>query len=199
MPARRLPVTAALLAATALTLTACGSKGAATASSSVTVSDSPTASTASASASPSTSASAAASVPASASGSAPAGGGGCTPRTDLPGHKVIHVVSGDVAAEQLMASATKFSCGPNTPSGGAYTPTGPTVRYSAVTEITADLATLRGVGANLTVPFSRLIEHANDCTDRGAVAEPFSCFGNNYEITVDSAGQITHISELFHP
>jgi hypothetical protein len=111
---------------------------------------------------------------------------------------VIHIVSGDVAAEQVMASPMKFNCGPKDPPGGTYTSTGPAVRYSAVTEVTAELATL-GKMPSQEVPMTRLIEHAVDCAERGAVAQPFSCFGNNYSITVDSAGQIIHISELFRP
>ena len=49
------------------------------------------------------------------------------------------------------------------------------------------------------VGLAEFATHAEDCAHHREVPEPYGCFGGNYDITVDSAGRITKISELFHP
>ncbi|MFB7666846.1 hypothetical protein ACFC1R_23335 [Kitasatospora sp. NPDC056138] len=134
------------------------------------------------------------SAPASPSptASASAAGASCNPGFVRPGYKLIHAVSGVLQPEeQLRASAAALDCGPK---GATFSASGPAVRYSMTTEVSAELL-VPGRTGGTTVPISRLIDHVNDCTQVGAVAEPFSCHGNYFLIKVDSGGQIVEISE----
>ncbi|KJK59515.1 hypothetical protein [Saccharothrix sp. ST-888] len=191
-PALRTAGLAGAALALSLSVAACGSQPAteagassgapATPSGSIVASPSPGSSSGSSS-SPSAGPSPTASASAAAS---------CNPGFVRPGYKLIHAVSGVLQPEeQLRASAAALGCGPK---GATFSASGPAVRYSVTTEVSAELLGPGRTGST-TVPISRLIEHVNDCTQVGAVAEPFSCHGNYFLIKVDSGGQIVEISE----
>ncbi|GAA0676297.1 hypothetical protein GCM10010193_31750 [Kitasatospora atroaurantiaca] len=201
MSARRLLATVALLATATLTLTACDGDG-------------DTGAGPSASGTPSATVSASAST--TPTGTKPTTGkpkppvtakpstskapsGDCTAAAQHPGHKVLNVVSGAAGSTQLTATATKFVCGPNVDNDGYYEPVGASATYQLAAGATAELVTLDSTVSQRAVSVPQLIQHVNDCAQHREVAQPYSCFGGNYDITVDSVGHITHISELYHP
>lgn len=185
MTASRLLAAATLLTAT-LTLAACG----------------PEKTPSSTSASPSFSASATAptSAPVGASAS-PTGSthpsrsaspaADCTANAKHPGHQVINVTA--ASGTQLTATATNFICGPDVPDDGYYQVTGPASSYTLAPGAVTEIVVL-GSGPDMLhkISLDQFDAHVKECSGHG-------CFGNNYDITVDPAGHITHISELYHP
>ncbi|MDH6578973.1 hypothetical protein [Kitasatospora sp. MAP5-34] len=214
MPAPRLLATAALLATATLGLVACdpttpvptSSPSSSSASAPVTSSpvtpSSPSASTGSGKPSshpstsrPSTSRPSATARP-SASTSPVAD---CTARAHTPGYQVINVVSVVSGSNQLNATQTKFICGADVPDDGYYEPVGAPSPYRFAPGATAELLVLGDSMKLSTVPLAQFLTTADVCAQNHDVARPYACFGSKYDITVDSSGQITHISELFHP
>lgn len=208
MSATRLLTTVALLAAATLGLTACDDNS--------TGSSAPT----TAATAPSTLASvSAASAPASPTGHPstapkPSGSGrtatsqppapktpsaDCTTRAQHPGHKVIDVVGVTPGSLQLKATATRFVCGPDVPDDGYYESAGAPASYQLAPGATADLMVLDAQSGPRPASVADLIKHASECIQGHDVARPYGCYGNMYDITVDSAGHITDISELYHP
>jgi len=204
MTARRLLAAVALLATATLTLTACDGDGdtgagpSASGSPSATVSASPGGSV-----QPSASATHTSTKPKPPATTKPstskAPSRDCTAAAQHPGHKVLNVVSGVAGSTQLTATATKFICGPNVDNDGYFEPNGPSATYQLAAGATAELVSAESSISQRAVSVPQLIQHINDCAQHREVAQPYGCFGGNYDITVDSAGHITHISELYHP
>ncbi|MFD9129905.1 hypothetical protein [Kitasatospora sp. NPDC059571] len=203
MSARRLLATAALLATATLAVTACDPNN-------------PGADAPPATAAPSASASSSAQPTASAqpsgkpsakpttahSGSAKPTGKGtptadCTTAAQHPGHKVINVTA--ATATQVTATPTRFVCGPTIDDDGYYQPIGGTASYTFAPGATAELFVQGDASGPRSVPLTQFANHAGDCAHQRPVPEPYSCFGGNYDITVDGSGRITKISELYHP
>ncbi|MEV6207430.1 hypothetical protein [Kitasatospora sp. NPDC051914] len=202
MSARRLIATAALLGAATLALTACdpeasaGADTAAPAASSSPSGAAATGTTASRSATPT------AKPSASRSTTAKPGGKGtpaadCTTAAQRPGHKVVNVTA--ATASKVTATATRFVCGPEVENDGYYEATGAATSHTFAPGATAELFAMSSTMAPKAVGLAEFAAHAEDCAHHREVPEPYGCFGGNYDITVDSAGRITKISELFHP
>ncbi|MDH6124559.1 hypothetical protein [Kitasatospora sp. GP82] len=205
MSAHRPLVAAALLATTVLSLAACGAgstTSTAAASASPAVATSPSASATvpqQSSATPAISHTATAhpSAPGKPAQGTPAAD--CTTAAQRPGHRVVNVVSGTAGSSEIAATATKFICGPNVDDDGYYQPAGSPTTFKIASGAQGELFTLGNTTATRGVPVAQLIQHADDCGHHRPVDRPYSCFGGNYDITVDVAGHITHISELYHP
>ncbi|PBC78914.1 hypothetical protein BX265_3705 [Streptomyces sp. TLI_235] len=211
MSARRLIATAALLGAATLALTACDPNGSGADTVAPAASD-----PASASASPSSAASSSSSPSARPSGTAkastrpsashsgtakPSGSGkpavDCTAAAQRPGHKVVNVTA--ATAAKVTATQTRLVCGPDIDDDGYYEPTGAASAYTFAPGATAELFAMSSTMAPKAVSLAEFAAHAEDCAHDREVAAPYSCYGGAYDITVDSAGRITRISELFHP
>ncbi|MER8186991.1 hypothetical protein [Kitasatospora sp. NPDC094015] len=118
----------------------------------------------------------------------------CTAAAQRPGHQVVHVTA--VSATGLTAQKTVFTCGPDVDNDGYYTATGSAQPYHFASGATATVVDLGAGSAQRAVPLPTLVEHLGGCL---AHADGEQCFGDNYDVTVDSAGRVTTIAELFHP
>ncbi|GAA2817230.1 hypothetical protein GCM10010441_47260 [Kitasatospora paracochleata] len=208
MTAHRLLATTALLAGAVLALTACDPDGSAPAAqTSATASTAPTASAA-----PTASPTASAGTAGTASPTATKAGKPATPTTGAtkaaptpdctaaaqhPGHKVINATS--ATATGLNARATRFVCGPQVDNDGYWEAVGSFGPYTFAAGATAELVTMTSGVGSAGVPLSVLVQHVNDCAAHREPPAPYNCFGGTYDITVDGAGHITRISELYHP
>ncbi|MEV7176908.1 hypothetical protein [Kitasatospora sp. NPDC093679] len=211
MSARRLIATAALLGAATLALTACDPNGTgadtAAPGAGTTASAAPSSSATSAptgSATPTTKPSTRPSGKPSTGRTTtakPSGSGkpaaDCTAAAQRPGHKVINVTA--ATATKVTATPTRFVCGPDIDDDGYYEPTGAAGAYTFAPGATAELFAMSSTMSPKAVPLAEFATHAEDCAHNREVPQPYSCYGGNYDITVDSAGRITKISELFHP
>jgi hypothetical protein len=121
----------------------------------------------------------------------------CTAAAQKAGHKVINATA--ATATQVTATPTRFVCGPTVDDDGYYQPTGAAVSYTFAAGASAELFVMtEGMGPK-SVPLAQFATHVGACAHQQPVPEPYSCFGGNYDITVDAAGHITKISELYHP
>ncbi|MEU9111430.1 hypothetical protein AB0D04_06485 [Streptomyces sp. NPDC048483] len=118
----------------------------------------------------------------------------CTPRKLAKGHRMVQI-TGAPSGGALLAKEAKFSCDPN---GGGYIGTGKAARFRLASGATAELA-LNSPIKRRTVTVAQLSEHVTACVREESVKEPFSCSGDNYEITVNSSGEISHLTEVWHP
>ncbi|GAA5003725.1 hypothetical protein [Kitasatospora paranensis] len=209
MSAHRLLAVSALLATTTLALTACDPTGTSADAPAANASTAATAST-STGARP-TGAGTAGATPTGKSttkptasrsaGAKPSGKAtptaDCTAAAQKAGHKVINVSA--ATATQVTATPTRFVCGPTVDDDGYYQPTGAAVSYTFAAGAGAELFVMtEGMGPK-SVTLAQFATHAGACAHQQPVPEPYSCFGGNYDITVDAAGHITKISELYHP
>ncbi|GJF28362.1 hypothetical protein KNE206_10620 [Kitasatospora sp. NE20-6] len=211
MSAHRLIATAALLAAATLALTACDPDGTgpdaappAAGTTASTTAPAPVSPTTSTGTTPSGTPSAKATVKPSAARSTdakPSGTGtptaDCTTAAQHPGHKVVGVVA--ATATGVSATPTRFVCGPDIENDGYYATAGTARSYAFAPGATAELFAMGGVMAPQRVPLTDFAAHAEACAHNTTVAEPYACYGGFYDITTDSAGRITAVSELFHP
>lgn len=223
MTIRRLTATAALLAAATLALTACDPNGTGTDSAAPAAGASAPAATTTGStdgtASSAPSAPSASSAPsgsrkatgASSTASAKPGGhagstgptgtaaptADCTTAAQRPGHKVVNVTA--ATATTVTATPTRFVCGPEVENDGYYTPTGAATARTFAPGATASLFVMGDTMGPKAVSLTVFAQHAGDCAHNAEVPEPYSCYGGNYDITVDPAGRITSVTELFHP
>jgi hypothetical protein len=175
---------AALLAATALTLTACGpDDGSGTGASS---------------AAPST----AASVPATASGkpsAKPTGGGSAQPSdcpTLAPGHIAIHVDNVNGAMNHVEAYIAKADCDPGLPDGPQWTPTTQAVEYTF--SQTAKTKIIYDDGGLKLVPWDTALRHVQACEHPDKPPKGEECMANFYDVVVNSDKQITELTQLYH-
>ncbi|KPC58874.1 hypothetical protein [Streptomyces chattanoogensis] len=153
--------------------------------------------TADPSAAPSASASASASSQASPP-SDPAPGTGeptfdCTPRKLAKGHRMVQI-TGAPSGGALLAKEAKFACDPN---GGGYAGTGKAARFRLASGATAELAI--GAVDHRKVTVAQLTEHVNACLKHEPVKQPLMCSGDIYELTVTGSGDVSHVSEVWHP
>ncbi|WP_052681476.1 hypothetical protein [Saccharothrix sp. ST-888] len=215
MSAQRPLVAATLLATAVLTLTACGSDGkkaatagsvSAAASAGSVVASAPPSGSAATSTTASTSASASASAKPTASHSAtarPTSTGkpteDCTTAAQRPGHRVVNILGADVGASEVSATATKFICGPDVDNDGYYQSAGSPAAFRFASGAQGELVVLDDRVGERAVPLPQLLQHADACGHHRPVDRPYSCFGGNYDVTVDGSGRITHITELYHP
>ncbi|MDH6137045.1 hypothetical protein P3T37_006476 [Kitasatospora sp. MAA4] len=199
MTARRL-LAAAVLACAALTLTACGpddptAAGAAPSGSTKasepatptaggTHSAKPTASTKPSGAKPSTTAS--------------PGAANCSAGAVQPGHRIIVATSvGYSTSVWMKALDTKFVCGAGVPDDGYFQGYGAPKLYTFSNEVkTTMLADMKPKSLALN-DFMKL---ADECiSSPNSLPQPYSCYGNTYDVTVNSSNVITGITELYHP
>ncbi|MFF7635547.1 hypothetical protein ACFZB9_20680 [Kitasatospora sp. NPDC008050] len=203
---------AVLLAAAALTLTACGpdettasTTPATSAAGGASVAATPTAAvTPSPKASSGSSGSSAKpSSPARASSTKPAGGtGGASPTANCTanaaGDRVVEATDdGYLTHVWMRAKATKFVCGPDVPDDGYFESYGnPTVFTFSNDVKTTVLADMKPKTVDLDT-FMKLVD--NCLHNPSAVQAPDSCYGNQYSITANSQNVITSIGQQYHP
>ncbi|MFG2889153.1 hypothetical protein [Streptomyces sp. NPDC048248] len=117
----------------------------------------------------------------------------CTPRKLAAGHRMVRI-TGAPSGGVLAVKEAEFACDPN---GGGYAGTGKAARYRLAAGATGDLAT--GPVDHRTVPLAQLTEHLTACLRHESVKAPWACSGDIYEITVNASGDVTHLSEVWHP
>ncbi|WP_327068417.1 hypothetical protein [Kitasatospora sp. NBC_01302] len=124
----------------------------------------------------------------------------CTAAANHPGHKVINATVAWGDPNRIGANATTFVCGPDVPNDGYYQAVAPNTGY---TFAPGAKATLLGryvsTDPSTAVSITDLLTHINQCVQHPGADGPHLCYGNNYDITVNGAGQITTITELYHP
>ncbi|MDJ0342417.1 hypothetical protein QMK19_22045 [Streptomyces sp. H10-C2] len=176
MLSRRL-LHATMLSAALLTLAACGPDDTSAAPSSAAPSSGTTAATSPGKSAP-------------PSDGAPANDCG-TPKP-VTGHKMVHVTA-QPTATTLQAQATNFACDPN---DGHYAGTGTAKTYKFAANAEAEVT--QGAVNRKAVSLTVLSHHISDCLHGTSVQPPNYCSGDIYDITVDSAGHITTIAEIWH-
>ncbi|KQV17554.1 MULTISPECIES: hypothetical protein [unclassified Kitasatospora] len=197
MNARRLPVATAVLAIAVLGLTACGPKEAAPATvPSLTATATATA-TASATATPTASAkpsAPAASKSATKAGATPAD---CKANAAQVGRVIEAAEVGYATHVWMKAKETKFVCGPDVPGESYFEGTGAVKVFEFSNDVkTYVLADLK----EKQLPLNDFMARAELClTNRTAVQPPYNCYGNQFAVTVDSAGKISTIHQMFRP
>ncbi|WP_035800094.1 hypothetical protein [Kitasatospora mediocidica] len=186
MSARRLLATAAALACAALSLTACGP-------------DDPTPAGAAPTAPARTSAPGTApSTPATAPTASAKPAADCTANAVEPGHRVIVATAvGHATSVWMKALDTKFVCGPDIPNDGYFQGYGTPQLYSFSNDVkTGMLADMKTKSLELNT-FMKL---AGEClATPNSMPQPYQCYGNSYDVTVNSKNVITSINELYHP
>ncbi|MQS14387.1 hypothetical protein F7Q99_19500 [Streptomyces kaniharaensis] len=117
----------------------------------------------------------------------------CTEAGERPGHRVLQVIADEPG--ELTALATRYVCASD--------------RYQAVGSPERHTFATAGVDATLVdrphgepakpVPLPDLLGHLDDCLADRAPAAPYGCYGNTYDVVLDSHGRIMRIAELDHP
>ncbi|MEV7215798.1 hypothetical protein AB0O31_22235 [Kitasatospora cineracea] len=201
----RRPVAAALLAAAALSLTACSSAGTPAAAGSAAAPASATAPAAAAPATSATAVSPSAKATTSAASTAgkqsakPSPAADCTAAAQPPnGHRVISATVAWGSPDRIGADKTRFVCGDDVPGEG---------HWESVPGSDETLYFAPGATAQLLVgtqpkdvPPARLMQQIVACsTDNKTSQGEYGCYGNLYEITTDGSGKITKIVSLYHP
>ncbi|WP_457032023.1 hypothetical protein [Kitasatospora sp. P5_F3] len=188
MNARHLPVATAVLATAVLALTACGPKDpapatgpslTASASPSVTATVKPTAS---------------ASRSATKAGATPAD---CKADAAQVGRVIEAAEVGYATHVWMKAKETKFVCGPDVPGESYFEGTGAVKVFEFSNEVkTYVLADLK----EKQIPLNDFMARAELClTNRTAVQPPYNCYGNQFTVTVDQAGKISTIHQMYRP
>ncbi|MEU8513694.1 hypothetical protein AB0C76_19190 [Kitasatospora sp. NPDC048722] len=129
----------------------------------------------------------------------------CSPAGEHPGHTVLRVVAADPAGAAdtagtmdgpgLTARATRYLCSPN-----RFEPVGAPVRYSfAAAGVDAALVDRQHGDPAKPVPLPELLTHLDDCLATRPPAAPYGCYGNTYDVVLDSHGRIMRITELGRP
>lgn len=137
--------------------------------------------------------------------SLPSPSASCTPAGVHPGHTVLRVVAADPAAAAgalgssdgpgLSARATRYLCSPN-----RFEPVGAPVRYAfAAAGVDAALVDRQHGDPAEPVPLPVLLAHLDDCLAARPPAAPYGCYGNTYDVVLDSHGRIMRITELGRP
>ncbi|GAB2710046.1 hypothetical protein [Kitasatospora kifunensis] len=123
----------------------------------------------------------------------------CTANAYKPGHKVINATVAWGDPNRIGANATKFECGPDIENDGIYLPTAPNTGYTFAPGATATVVGKYASQDPKSVSLTDLLTHINYCTQNPTGQDPYGCYRNMYDITTNSAGQITSINELYHP
>ncbi|MCX4749643.1 hypothetical protein OG455_29720 [Kitasatospora sp. NBC_01287] len=123
----------------------------------------------------------------------------CTAAATHPGHKVINAVTGWADPNRLGGNPTKFICGPDVPDDGYYQSVAGSADYTFAPGATAHLVGNYASEGGQSVSITDLLTHIDHCTTGNTTGNPSACYGNMYDITVDSAGRITTITEVYHP
>ncbi|MER7843608.1 hypothetical protein ABTZ03_06620 [Kitasatospora sp. NPDC096077] len=117
----------------------------------------------------------------------------CTAPEPLPGHQVMIVVSAGPA--ELTAQPARHSCTPP-----HYEATGTPVHYAfAAAGVDATLVDRPNADPAKPVQLDELVTHLNDCLAERDPADPYACFGNAYDVVLDSHGRIIRIAEISEP
>ncbi|MFJ9842212.1 hypothetical protein ACIRYZ_17365 [Kitasatospora sp. NPDC101155] len=124
---------------------------------------------------------------------APDPGYPCPAPSRLPGHQVLVIVAADPTG--LTAQTGRYGCTPP-----HYEATGTPVRYGfAASGVTATLVDRPHGDAAKPVQLDELVTHLNDCLADLDPADPYACFGNAYDVVLDSHGGIMRIGEIEGP
>ncbi|MEV7025305.1 hypothetical protein [Kitasatospora sp. NPDC093558] len=123
----------------------------------------------------------------------------CSPAGERPGHNVLRVVAvtavGTPDTAELTARATRYHCSPN-----RFEPVGGPVRYAfAAAGVEAALVDLPNGEPAKPVPLPELLGHLDGCLAGRPPAAPYGCYGNTYDVVLDSHGRIMRIAELGRP
>ncbi|TQF05157.1 hypothetical protein E6W39_26605 [Kitasatospora acidiphila] len=202
---------AAIVAAAALALTACGPDDTSTSagsSPSAAASSAASTPTAAPSAAPSTSAKPTAASPAKPTGAAKptaTKSSGTTPGSDctqlamknFSGQVVEATDNGYLTHIWMKAKPAKFVCGPDIPDDGYFEGYGTPALYS----FSNDVKTFLLNGAKpVPVDLDTFMKHQDACLHSpSSVTAPYSCYGNKYIVTLTGQNEVTSITELYHP
>ncbi|MER7671928.1 hypothetical protein ABTY61_26195 [Kitasatospora sp. NPDC096128] len=114
----------------------------------------------------------------------------CTAPVPAPGHQVLIVVAAGPA--ELTAQPARFACTPP-----RYEATGSPVHYGfASSGVTATLVDRPREETAKPVHLDELVTHLNDCLAERDPADPYGCYGNAYDVVLDSHGRIMRIAEV---
>ncbi|MEV7216433.1 hypothetical protein AB0O31_25500 [Kitasatospora cineracea] len=198
---------AAVLAASALALTACDPED-----SSSDASGSTPAATSSATAGGSAPAAPAASgspKPVASGGKSTGGGttGGTTGKTTAPAADCAANAAGRTVVEAtenaymthvwMRAKSTKFVCGPDVPNDGYWQAQGDPQLYSFDNDVKTYLLdeNLKAKSVDLFV----FMKAQEACLKQAQPAAPYRCFGNQYEVKVGAENKVLSITQLYRP
>ncbi|MDH6112170.1 hypothetical protein P3T36_006804 [Kitasatospora sp. MAP12-15] len=123
----------------------------------------------------------------------------CTANAKKPGHTVINATVAWGNPDRIGANATKFICGPDVPNDGYYEAVAPNSGYNFAPGAKATLVGNYVSDGTKAVSVTDLLTHIDHCTQNPSGQDPYSCYGNMYDITVNGSGLITSIAELYHP
>ncbi|MFF2144231.1 hypothetical protein [Kitasatospora sp. NPDC058190] len=124
---------------------------------------------------------------------APDPGYPCPAPSRLPGHQVLVIVAAGPA--ELTAQPARYTCDPP-----RYEATGTPVHYGfAASGVTATLVDRPHADPAKPVQLDELVTHLNDCLAERDPADPYGCFGNAYDVVLDSHGRIMRIAEIERP
>ncbi|MDR3036737.1 MAG: hypothetical protein LBV78_27150 [Kitasatospora sp.] len=191
---------AAVLAASALALTACDPEG-----SSSDASGSTPAATASASGS--AAAPAASGSPKPSAGGGKATAGGTTGKTTAPAADCTANAAGRTVVEAtenaymthvwMRAKSTKFVCGPDVPDDGHWEAQGDPRLYTFDNDVKTYLLdeSLKAKSVDLFV----FMKAQESCLKQAQPAAPYRCFGNQYEVKADAQNKVLSITQLYRP
>ncbi|MFH8381887.1 hypothetical protein ACH4E7_13205 [Kitasatospora sp. NPDC018058] len=133
---------------------------------------------------------AAADSPVASTVAAPAPSDPCPAPGRPPGHQVLIIVSADPG--DLTAQPARYTCDPP-----HYEATGTPVHYGfAASGVTATLVDRPHEDAAKPVQLDELVTHLNDCLADRDPADPYACYGNAYDVVLDSHGRIMRIAEI---
>ncbi|MFE2351764.1 hypothetical protein [Kitasatospora cineracea] len=197
---------AAVLAASALALTACDPEG-----SSSDASGSAPAATASAGGSAPAAAPAASGSPkpSASGGKATTGGatGGTTGKITAPAADCTANAAGRTVVEAtenaylthvwMRAKSTEFVCGPDVPNDGYWEAKGDPQLYSFDNDVKTYLLdeNLKAKSVDLFV----FMKAQEACLKQAQPAAPYRCFGNQYEVKADAQNKVLSITQLYRP
>ncbi|MGW1892014.1 hypothetical protein ACWCP6_17400 [Streptomyces sp. NPDC002004] len=129
-------------------------------------------------------------------------GGDCGAPPKMPaGHTMLHL--------ELMRDAGGFEatvavphCSPNDWIYGGGNKKD-AKHYVLPTAVKAELA-INSTGAHKRVTHDQLAMHIDGCLadelgDTGRVKEPYGCYGNIYDVTLDAKGKVATMKEIWHP
>ncbi|GAA2151126.1 hypothetical protein GCM10009760_46140 [Kitasatospora kazusensis] len=100
---------------------------------------------------------------------------------------------------RIGGNGTKFVCGPNVPDDGYYQAITQDASYKFAAGAKASLVGNYVSEGRKDVSITDLLTHIDHCTSNPSGQQPYSCYGNMYDITVDGSGLITTIAEIYHP
>jgi hypothetical protein len=106
---------------------------------------------------------------------------------------VLVIVAADPS--ELTAQTGRYGCTPP-----HYEATGTPVHYRfAASGVTATLVDRPHGDAAKPVQLDELVAHLDDCLADLDPADPHACFGNAYDVVLDSHGRIMRIGEIEGP